>query len=101
MLDDTPAFRASVPTKIYEYLAHGLAVVVTPLPRVEALVAQAGAGAVVSDVQELCTTLATWLAEPHRVDAHRANARQWADRHSAGASPFDRLAERLVALVAR
>lgn len=37
LLEDTPAFRAAVPSKLYEYLACGLPVVVTDLPRQRAL----------------------------------------------------------------
>ena len=32
LLDDTPAFRAALPTKVYEYLAAGMAVLATPYP---------------------------------------------------------------------
>src|SRR5690606_12171190 len=34
LLDSTPAFRQAVPSKLYEYMACGLAVVATDLPRV-------------------------------------------------------------------
>jgi glycosyltransferase involved in cell wall biosynthesis len=99
LLEDTPAFREAVPTKLYEYLAHGLAVVVTPLPRVQALVHEAGAGAVAATSQDVSSTLSRWLDEPQVVDAHRHNALLWAERHRHEPSPFDVLADRLRALI--
>ncbi|GAB2747449.1 hypothetical protein GCM10027039_01340 [Terrabacter koreensis] len=47
LLDDTPAFRAAMPSKLYEYVASGLPVVVTDLPRQRAFVEQYSVGAVV------------------------------------------------------
>ena len=49
MLEDTPAFREAVPSKLYEYLAVGLAVVATPLPRMAELLTASGAGEVAAD----------------------------------------------------
>lgn len=99
LLEDTPAFREAVPTKLYEYLTHGLAVVVTPLPRVQALVHEAGAGVVATTAQDVSSTLSRWLDEPQVVDAHRDNALLWAERHRHEPSPFDVLADRLRALI--
>ncbi len=38
MLQDTPNYRHSLPTKVVEYMAHGLPVISTPNPAAEALV---------------------------------------------------------------
>ena len=46
LLADEPNYRVSLPTKVVEYLAHGVPVVATPLPAVAALLADGG-GAVV------------------------------------------------------
>lgn len=99
LLEDTPAFRAAVPTKLYEYLAHGLAVVVTPLPRVQALVDEAGAGVVATTSADVSSTLSRWLDEPHAVDGHRNNALRWARRQGLEPSPFDALADRVRMLI--
>jgi glycosyltransferase involved in cell wall biosynthesis len=99
LLEDTPAFREAVPTKLYEYLVHGLAVVVTPLPRVQALVQEAGAGVVAATAQDVSSTLSRWLDEPHVVDAYRHNALLWAERQRHEPFPFDVLADRLRALI--
>lgn len=77
LLEDTPAFRDAVPSKLYEYLACGLAVVATDLPRSAEIVRESGAGVVV-DVGTASATLRELSADPARVDAMRAAARSWA-----------------------
>jgi len=47
LLHDVPNYRRSMPTKVAEYLAHGVPAVTTPLPLAVDLVEQAGAGVVV------------------------------------------------------
>jgi glycosyltransferase involved in cell wall biosynthesis len=42
LLDDEPNYRVSLPSKVVEYLSHGVPVVATPLPEVEALLAEGG-----------------------------------------------------------
>ena len=75
MLQDTPAFRDAVPTKVYEYLACGLAVVATPLPRQAELVERAGAGVVVQDAAAASHALAAYSDDRGLLDAHREAAR--------------------------
>jgi glycosyltransferase involved in cell wall biosynthesis len=99
LLDDTPAFRAAVPSKLYEYLGCGLAVVTTPLPRMAALVDSSGAGVVVPDASAASDTLRRWRDRPEQLRDHRDAARRWADRHLGGPSPYDQLAGEVAALV--
>lgn len=47
LLHDQPNYRISQPTKVVEYLAHGVPVITTPLPRAAELVTATGAGVVV------------------------------------------------------
>ncbi|SNC65345.1 Glycosyltransferase involved in cell wall bisynthesis [Kytococcus aerolatus] len=47
LLHDAPNFRHSMPTKVLEYMAHGLPVLTTPLPLAVAEVEQGRCGAVV------------------------------------------------------
>ena len=47
LLHDEPNYRVSQPTKVIEYLAHGVPVVTTPLPLARRLVEDVGAGVVV------------------------------------------------------
>lgn len=100
LLERTPAFEEAMPTKLYEYLACGLAVVTTDLPRSAALVTDAGAGEVVADAAAAGAVLRSWSADPARLAAHRAAARAWWEGHAAG-SPYDELAARVVGLVSR
>lgn len=83
LLEDTPAFRDAVPSKLYEYLGSGLAVVVTDLPRQRQLVEHIGAGAVVTpgaDAGAQCgQVLRGWSADVSSIEAPRARARQWRD----------------------
>ncbi|MBM7784059.1 glycosyltransferase [Tenggerimyces flavus] len=44
LLRDMPNFRPSTPTKVIEYMAHGVPVISTPLPLAKALVEQHGCG---------------------------------------------------------
>ena len=83
LLDDTPAFHDAVPSKLYEYLGSGLAVVVTDLPRQRQLVEHIGAGAVVApgaDAGPQCgAVLRGWSHDVASIEAPRARARQWRD----------------------
>lgn len=47
LLDDLPNYRSSMPTKVVEYLAHGLPAITTPLPLAVDLVEAGQAGIVV------------------------------------------------------
>lgn len=51
LLHDEPNYRVSLPTKVAEYLAHGVPAITTPLPAAVALVESAQAGVVVPFVQ--------------------------------------------------
>jgi glycosyltransferase involved in cell wall biosynthesis len=95
LLDDTPAFRDAVPSKLYEYLAAGLAVVTTPLPRAAAIVTESAAGAVVADADALSVTLRDWGEQPERLLPLRSSAVAWANTAFTGASGYDVLAQRL------
>jgi glycosyltransferase involved in cell wall biosynthesis len=100
LLDDTPAFRDAVPSKLYEYLAAGLAVATTPLPRAADIVTRSGAGVVVPDAAALSATLRGWADAPEALQPLRAAAVRWAREALDGASGYDELAQRLRALAA-
>ena len=92
LLDDTPAFRDAMPTKLYEYLGSGLAFAVTPLPRMAALAQESGAGVVVADADGLAAALRSAQADPRALDALRTSAADWAAQHLYGPSAYDDLA---------
>lgn len=96
-LEPTPAFVSAVPSKVYEYLACGLAAVVTPLPRQAELVRAAGAGAVVASPAAAAEVLESWAADPALVEPLSAAARAWADRELSTAG-YDELAAQVAAL---
>jgi glycosyltransferase involved in cell wall biosynthesis len=101
MLEDTPAFREAMPSKLFEYLACGLGVLVTDLPRQRELVETLGAGRVVDTgpaaVGQSVEQLQRWVKNPEDLDVCRANAARWAADNAAG-SDYDSLAQRLVSL---
>jgi glycosyltransferase involved in cell wall biosynthesis len=74
LLEPTPAFREAMPSKLYEYLACGLPVVATPLPRVADLLATTGAGVVVDDASGVTAILRRWLLQPEELGTLRAAA---------------------------
>lgn len=68
LLRDTENHRISMPTKVLEYMAHGVPVVATPLPLVEELVTSAGCGVVVpfEDPQAAADAVLALRADPGR-----------------------------------
>jgi glycosyltransferase involved in cell wall biosynthesis len=99
LLDDTVAFRAAMPTKVYEYLAAGMAVLATPLPRVEKVLSESRAGLIVRDGHEAGAALRRWSGEGRpELDHLRAAARRWSETWACDPSPYDVLAAELAAL---
>ena len=80
-----------------QYLAAGLAVATTPLPRAAEIVRTSGGGVVVRDAAALSATLRNWAAHPEELDPVRAAAARWAREAFAGTSGYDELAGRLEA----
>ena len=99
LLDETPAFRAALPTKVYEYLAAGMAVLATPLPRVTRLLSEVGAGKVVRDAPEAASVLRCWGGAGSG-DLHQLQAAAWSWRtvFARSRSPYQLLAEELVTM---
>jgi len=98
LLADTPAFRAAMPTKVFEYLACGLAVVTSPLPRVVQLVTDAGAGWVVDGVEATGQLLRDLTADRTLLDDRMQAAASWSAEQDVATSGYDALAARVVAL---
>ena len=101
LLADTPAFREAVPTKVYEYLACGLAVVTSPLPRVVQLVTGAGAGWVVDSAEAAGRLLRDLAADRPLLDERMRAAATWSAAQGAEQSAYDDLAVRVVTLAGR
>jgi glycosyltransferase involved in cell wall biosynthesis len=81
LLADTAAFRAAMPSKLYEYAACGLPVIVTDLPRQHDFVQGHGFGAIVPTGEAsgpaAGRVLTAWLADPQAVAAMRERAEAW------------------------
>jgi glycosyltransferase involved in cell wall biosynthesis len=101
LMELTPAFRDAVPTKLYEYLACGLAVLSTPMPRVAELLAGSPAVSLVEDAGAAAEVLRAWSADPGQLAKARAAALEWADRELRGPSPYDALAAEVGTLADR
>lgn len=80
LLEPTPAFMGAMPTKVYEYLACGLPVVTTSLPRPASLVRESGAGAVADGPQAVAQVLASWSSDLQEHGKVRDQALTWSDR---------------------
>lgn len=77
LLEPTRAFVEAMPTKVYEYLACGVPVITTSLPRPAVLVEQSGAGAVADDPDEVARVLTRWSTDPREHDRVRDRAIDW------------------------
>jgi glycosyltransferase involved in cell wall biosynthesis len=101
LLADTPAFRAAMPTKVYEYLAGGLAVVTSPLPRVVQLVTDAGAGWVVDGAAATGALLRDLTANRALLDDRMRGAARWSAAQDVATSGYDVLAAHVLTLADR
>lgn len=104
LLADTPAFRDAVPSKLYEYLACGLPVVVTDLPRQAAIVRDGKVGEVVPSGAAAGTATAVvlrgWHEDPARYAHARTAARAWQPGHGER-DPYAEAADAVAELVRR
>jgi glycosyltransferase involved in cell wall biosynthesis len=86
LLHDDPNYRVSMPSKVIEYLAHGLPVVATPLPEVEALLGTGEVGVLVpfGDVDSAVEAVRTLVADPDRRRRMRTEALRLAEGRTWG-----------------
>jgi glycosyltransferase involved in cell wall biosynthesis len=99
MLHPTPAFVEAMPSKIYEYLASGLPVLSTRLPRQTKVIEESGGGVLVDSVAEASETLRRWSADPGELEKLRDHALQWATDHLPTTTPYDDLADAILNLL--
>lgn len=83
LLRDEPNYRHSTPTKIYEYLAHGVPVVTTPLPLARDLATASGAGIVVpfDDAEAAADAVLQLWRDPERTAHMGAAGHAYARAH--------------------
>lgn len=99
LLADTPAYRAAMPTKLYEYFGAGMAVLTTPLPRPAELVRANDAGAVVANAGDAADMLRRWHERPDELASMRRRSREWATETLGRPTPFDRAATEIRRIV--
>ena len=109
LLHDTPAFRDALPSKVGEYLACGLPVVTTDLPRQAAVVLGdpgRGAAGVVVDVGEddhvgaaVAAHLEAWARTPGALHEMRQHAVAASARGGGHESPYARFARAVAELL--
>lgn len=99
LLHDLPNYRPSLPTKVIEYLAHGIPVITTPLPLAAGLVEAGGGGVVVpfTDAAAAHRVVRSWAADPR----HAAGLGRAGHAHVQTAHNWDRDAAAFVAAMTR
>lgn len=98
-LRETPAFRQAMPTKLYEYLASGLPVLSTPLPRQTSVIRESGGGVLIAGPAEAADVLRRWSDHPEELDDYRTAAQEWTERKLSERTPYDLLAETVAELL--
>lgn len=103
LLENTPAFQRAWPTKIGEYLACGIPVITTDLPRPREVIISTRAGATVGcDTTELTAgqaagILNSWAETPDKYEEIRARAQAQVETWRSGAS-YDLIAQAIAQL---
>ena len=103
VLHDTPAFRAAMPSKLAEYLACGVPVAVSPLPRLVKFIDDTGAGVVVDGAESLAATMRGWYSDPAAAAPAREATARCASLARAEPDPYAEMSQavRLVSTGAR
>lgn len=99
LLEPTPAFIAAIPSKIYEYMAVGLATITTPLPRCVELLEKSKAGAIADGPQSVASILLLWEKNPAKIEKLRSSALTWAAKNLDNEAEYGVMVDRLRALL--
>lgn len=78
LLEDTPAFREAVPSKLYEYLTGAIPVLATPLPRMVEILEASRGGEVAASTEEVVAHLKEWAADRAVVEQMSGRGAEWA-----------------------
>ena len=73
-----PAFIDAVPSKLYEYLTSGLAVISTDLPRSAKLISESNAGVIANTPIEIAKALNNFESNKELINQLRTNGANWA-----------------------
>ena len=78
LLESTPAFVDAVPSKLYEYMAAGLAIISSPLPRCVELINASQSGVIAVSAGEVAAALTRLENDSEFLSRLRANGATWA-----------------------
>jgi len=81
LLQPTPAFVAAIPSKLYEYMSVGLAIISTPLPRCSELITRSQAGEVADSPESVADILQRWERAPELIEDIRHRALIWSQEN--------------------
>jgi glycosyltransferase involved in cell wall biosynthesis len=83
LLDPLPNYLGSMPTKLYEYAAHGVPTIASPLPLARAAIEASGAGVVVdpADAFAVAAAVREYLHSPERRDVEGRLGHEWMRDH--------------------
>jgi len=99
LLESTPAFVDAVPSKLYEYMAAGLAIISTPLPRCVELIEQSGAGSIAASADDVAAALHRFESDRAYLDKCRKDGSAWAEKHLDGAAEYGKFVTAVRALL--
>ena len=99
LLESTPAFSAAIPSKLYEYMACGVATISTPLPRCVELIEKSKSGVIAADAQSVAATLNQWAADPVELIQLRKNAVTWATSNLNASAEYEAFVSAIKALI--
>ena len=99
LLESTPAFNAAIPSKLYEYMASGVATISTPLPRCVDLIEKSKAGVIAGDAQSVAATLNAWADNPAELIQLRKNAVTWATSNLNSSAEYEAFVSAIKALL--
>ena len=99
LLESTPAFMAAVPSKLYEYMASGLATISTPLPRCIELIEKSNSGFIANSPADVAKYLNSWATNPTTLIELRSNAVKWATSSLDAKAEYDAFVSAISALI--
>jgi glycosyltransferase involved in cell wall biosynthesis len=99
LLESTPAFSAAIPSKLYEYMASGLATISTPLPRCIELLEKSKGGVIANDAKAVAASLNVWATDSTELIAMRKNAVMWATSNLDAAAEYEAFVRAMKALI--
>lgn len=98
LLENTPAFKDAVPSKLYEYMSVGLASISTPLPRCVELLAISRSGAIETSPENVAERLKYWRENTEELDQIRIQAARWANENLDSEREYANFAAEMVKL---